>query len=370
MRKVKRNKIGRNELCPCGSSIKFKRCCLTSLNKIHADKDILVIVGAGASLAHSQEITSCPPLGKDLASTLRKALPEFEQLEADVGKMCGSDFEEWMENYTRMDSRVYSGVLWCLSKYFSGYNVIPNDSLYLELLDRIGPALLKKTAFISLNYESLLELAIQRMGYYVDPVAHIDQDSFNTKETQIRIPVLKPHGSSNYRVLDSSPNFGTTFSGKVTIGPNQKGIVFENINLNKVETAVTGECIIKGTKFENPRDVHGMLDGLSTSNHSIICAYNPEKTSNFNHDLINDIREHSFNLLNNCKKLVMIGIGHRKEDVIINKIVEVGLRAAGSNVRFIGGTNCCKGYFGTTDEYFLDTTFRGGLDGVSEFLNS
>lgn len=25
---VKREKIGRNQLCPCGSGLKFKRCCI------------------------------------------------------------------------------------------------------------------------------------------------------------------------------------------------------------------------------------------------------------------------------------------------------------------------------------------------------
>jgi uncharacterized protein YecA (UPF0149 family) len=28
-------RIGRNELCPCGSGIKFKRCCLQKEGKIH-----------------------------------------------------------------------------------------------------------------------------------------------------------------------------------------------------------------------------------------------------------------------------------------------------------------------------------------------
>ena len=27
-RQVKRRKVGRNETCPCGSGVKFKKCCL------------------------------------------------------------------------------------------------------------------------------------------------------------------------------------------------------------------------------------------------------------------------------------------------------------------------------------------------------
>ena len=30
-------KIGRNEPCPCGSGKKYKRCCMSSVGKQHAD---------------------------------------------------------------------------------------------------------------------------------------------------------------------------------------------------------------------------------------------------------------------------------------------------------------------------------------------
>lgn len=34
---VRRVKVGRNEKCPCGSGVKFKKCCIDKVEDINAD---------------------------------------------------------------------------------------------------------------------------------------------------------------------------------------------------------------------------------------------------------------------------------------------------------------------------------------------
>ena len=333
---------------------------------ISNDKDIVIIIGAGASFDHSRNRDDCPPLGECLASSLRKELPEFVSIEEKVKKKCGIDFEQWMEDYASKDISTYTGVLWCLSKYFSKYKDIQDDSLYLELTKRIDT---EKAFFISLNYEALLELAIRREGYHIDPGVSTEQDNFNNISSQVIIPVLKPHGSVNYRAIDSSSNYGTTLAGKITIGDNQKNIIFKNINIKKIEISESGQCIVNGSKLDEPKEVNEKLDDISKSNHSIVCAYNPKKTANINHDFINKVREHIFNRMTSCSKMVLIGINHKPNDEFINKVVLTGLKA-GADVRFIGSKVACENYFGSRDTNFLGTTFRESLDELVEFLNN
>lgn len=109
---------------------------------ITAGRPIVIIVGAGASCDHSKD-KSCPPLTPNLAKELRSTLPQFVEVEKRAGELCLDDFEKWMDSLE--DPRDYTDTLWCLSKYFTRFKEVPDDSLYLSPIQEMGSDLLQET---------------------------------------------------------------------------------------------------------------------------------------------------------------------------------------------------------------------------------
>lgn len=84
-------------------------------------------------------------------------------------------------------------------------DVIPPDdrNVYKELMKRHGLKLDQTTAFISLNYDTVLERALQKVepdGWYYPQI------ETTTRRHDGGVRVLKPHGSLNWRFLGNCPS--------------------------------------------------------------------------------------------------------------------------------------------------------------------
>jgi hypothetical protein len=323
---------------------------------ITAGRQVVIIVGAGASCDHSKDRSSCPPLARDLARELRSTLPQFAELEEKVGRPCEEDFEKWteqIEKRSREAAENHTDILWCLSKYFVRFKEIPDDSLYLNLIEEIVPDLLQKTLFVSLNYEVLLEMAIREKGYR----AHAgtgNLDSFNDLQAGLpEIPVIKPHGSCHYRVQMNVTSVGC---GRIAVSDPSS-----NMTLGP-------------TISEDPFRIDEEMKDFSTSIPSVISAFNPEKSSSFNRLFIESARNRLLTRMKDCRKMALIGVNFRPYDHFINEVVKTGLEA-GASIGFVGDEEAFNNYcalvspLGTNYRY-LGTKFRDELDSLMTFLKS
>jgi hypothetical protein len=321
---------------------------------INTPKEILFIVGAGASVDHSKSV-ACPPLGKDLAEKIRQKIPEFIMAEKQSGKLCGNDFEEWLEN-NAYEPEVYTDVLWCLSKYFCKFNEVPHDSLYLKVLRRITKELLSKSIFVSLNYEALLELAIHKSGYKAY-CGTGEFDSFNNqwKSNQEIISIVKPHGSCTYRTKFGEGVFGSAVAVK------RIAICDKTSNIS-----------LGPTYLVDPKVVYAEMGKIENSLPSIVSAYNPEKSSSFNREFIESSRQFLLNTVANCRKVVMIGLNFRATDIYINSVIRNALES-GAILGFVGDKTAFNNYLGLSSKSnqhykYLAETFRSSIDSITEFL--
>jgi hypothetical protein len=318
---------------------------------ITTGRQIVIIVGAGASRDHSKDKSHCPPLARDLAQELRYTLPQFAEVEKKVGEPCGEDFEKWMEKHSSKDPLNYTDILWHLSKYFVRFKEIPDDSLYLYLIEEMDWDLLQKTLFVSLNYEVLLEMAIRKKGYR----AHTgtgNLDSFNDLQVGLpEIPIIKPHGSCHYRVQ----------MNVIAVGCDRIAVCDPSSNM-----------ALGPTTSEDPLRIE--MKDIHTSIPSVISAFNPEKSSSFNRNFIESFRNLLLNRMKNCKKIALIGVNFRPHDHFMNKVVRTGLEA-GASIGFLGDQEAFNHYQALAfapgiKHVYLGPTFRGGLVSLIGFLRS
>ncbi len=286
------------------------------------DRDIFIIIGAGASFGHSINRGSCPPLGKDLGKELRDSYQEFRNVEEQISIQCGEDFEEWLEKLGDKPFQ-FTDVLWCISKYFSKYHHLPSDSAYLKLIDVLGSYTLKKVIFVSLNYESLLEMSLRKRGYGVI-AGTAEYDSFNSTDNRLRafVPIFKPHGSSTYRVY----------------------LRVKIENCKRMAICDPSSNISLGPVFLcDPKKAHEEMESIERSIPSVISAYNPTKSTSFNREFIDYQREKLLQLISKSSKVIVVGINHREEDEYINKLIEAAF-LGGSELGFIGSLRAYEGY--------------------------
>lgn len=310
---------------------------------------IAIYIGAGASYGHSENPKLCPPLGKDLGEILRKNYQEFREIEEKWGK-CGNRFEEWFIRIElSKDIESFTDVLYCLSHYFSeNYSKIFHDSLYIKLLQRLNAQLLKNIFFVSLNYESLLELALYDQGYTIDyPFV---KPYLVSPIRGVSIPILKPHGSANFRVYLENVKL---VNCKRTVLLNAKS-KFQSHTVPMHPTEV-GKDFIKYPRMP-----------------SIISTYSPSKSSCFNPELIEFIRMKIQKNLEQSYKVLIVGIAFNKNDKHILENFKIALRG-GSSFAYVGDNTSCSNFrkylkCAQAQFEYLGSSFAGSFEKCIKFL--
>lgn len=288
-------------------------------------KELCILIGAGASAFHSKKNEIfCPPLGINLARAMRKDT-NFKKVFATAEKMVAAKrikkFEVWMNRFIG-NVNFYSTVLWCLSGFFLKYNELPEDSFYLTLIEKLGQKKLSKSIFISLNYESLFEIALRKEGYKINWGTDVEDDKFNIeKDFLCEVSVFKPHGSSNFRQ-----------SLKVIGGNGYSGAV----------ASITGQ-IESEVFIADPKTAYLEFIGSADHGHSVISAYEPKKRTSYSKRFIIQIRENLKNSIKNIEKTLIIGISCNKDDSFLNEVLGK-LFTTSKQVGYIGDERDYKNY--------------------------
>ena len=186
--------IGRNDLCPCGSGKKYKRCCLDSIATTR--EPIILLFGAGASYG-SLGMVKRPPLSACLFDELYNEYPmTWRTISGDLVSIFKKDFEEGMgrlyqEGEAKHEYNV-AKILKDMAIYFSKFKIDNTDiNLYSRLISKYEKYIRQGRIILStLNYECLIEDALLNLGLDIK-----DIDYFNSSNG---IKLLKLHGSCNF----------------------------------------------------------------------------------------------------------------------------------------------------------------------------
>nr|WP_314493222.1 hypothetical protein [uncultured Pseudomonas sp.] len=144
----------------------------------------LVLLGAGASYGSEPAGQPTPPLGTGLFDQLAARPGIASKLPKPI-KDSFKDFEQGMAQFANKQSGDIQQFQREMASYLAEFSPSSN-SLYhklLALFDR------KETVFASLNYDLLLEEAIEAVGYH---------PTYDLKLLYKHIRIIKPHGSSNF----------------------------------------------------------------------------------------------------------------------------------------------------------------------------
>lgn len=280
-----------------------------------ANKDWLILVGAGASFGHHDKDKHKAPLGKDLAECLRKKDQRFLDIEKAIRIECGQDFEKWLIKIGE-NGEAFTSSLASVSHFFRQFKRTHIKSRYFNLLSTIGDKNIHRVSFISLNYESLLEMALRQRGHSLDWGSNsFTSDRFNSNKRKATIPFYKPHGSSHFIACMGN---GPTTPRATTLD------LTSNISM--------------ATEVMDPTSMTFHEDVIS-----VISAYEPEKRSPFNSTFIDEIRESTLKAAESANLLLIIGVRHTPKDAflpqIFNSAIKPGLRIA-----FVGGNTDFDGY--------------------------
>lgn len=300
-------------------------------------KDWMILVGAGASYGQHKKFH--PPLGKDLAQELRTKDSRFSQIEKSTAQTCGEDFESWLSSIGD-NSVAFTDSLAVVSHYFRQFKQINKKSRYFDLIDILGEKGINRCTFLSLNYESLLEMALRKKGYLLDwGSSSMDGDRFNPREGVGVVPFYKPHGSSHFlSMLGNGPATPMATTLDIT----------SNIHL--------------GTDIIDPTSMTISPDAIST-----ISAYEPQKRSPFNSEFVNEIRKNTLTAAESAKLLLVIGIRYIPQDAFLPQVFDAA-KKEGLTIAFIGGNEDFEVYkkqFDNTQtqvihisQYFDDDSIR------------
>lgn len=327
-------------------------------------KDFCVLIGAGASAFHSRDQTACPPLGMYLAEAMRyddNVSRDFNNVEDLVGRN-NENFEDWMIRFIE-NTYLYNKVLSCLSGFFLKHWNVPEDSIYLKLIKEFGTERISRTIFVSLNYESLFEIALRKKRYKIYWGTDAKDDEFNTEKDYLsETSVYKPHGSSNFRQSgvtllnsrssgQSEPALKVGGSSKIQIigfhvkggGQSEPAIKVagsSKLHLSNVTVEGGVEVDYKGSiesevAIKDPKKANQEFSTFNKSI-SVISAYEPGKSSPYSTDFIEAIRKNLLNDIKKIKKALIIGISCNEGDEFLNKIIRK-ITKKSSIIGYVGG---------------------------------
>lgn len=310
-----------------------------------ADKDLLVLVGAGASFGQHDKFR--PPLGADLAEHLRRKDSRFSAIENFTNVECGKDFEAWISKIGNCPD-AFTGSVAVVSHFFRQFKQVHKKSRYYDLISIIGPENIKRTSFVSLNYESLLEITLRREGYVLDwGSSSFKEDRFNLSKKGEYVPLYKPHGSAHFIALLGS-----------------------------------GPATPQATTLDLTSQMHmetDVVDPTSMVFHenvlSVISAYEAEKRNPFNTCFVEEIRGSTLKAAESAKILLIIGVRYMPTDAFLPNIFSSALKQ-GLQIGYVGSVVDFEGYKEQLEsqditvshlgEYFDDSC----LQRIGEFVES
>lgn len=151
----------------------------------------LVLFGAGASNGSGSISPEAPPLGGNLYAELRRVLPSWNNLPANVTIAFNKSFEDGMQVLWENYSTHVPELMRRMAVYFAQFRIKGSDNLYQRFVKDISTDFSSTNYLLgSLNYDILLEIAIRCLGleiYY-----------FGTDAPKGAASVWKLHGSCNF----------------------------------------------------------------------------------------------------------------------------------------------------------------------------
>lgn len=178
------------------------------------NKNILFLIGAGASFGAGSILPERPPLGYQLFDELEKNYPHsWGKIPEKIKEVFKIDFEKGMKIIWVNYSHSVAELMQNMSDYFIQFRPINNSSLFCKLAIFLkSKREINDLTFTSLNYDIILELSLLNNGFNINYF-------FETGKNKGDVNVYKIHGSSNFTATGLSAGKGVSYgSGAVFEG--------------------------------------------------------------------------------------------------------------------------------------------------------
>lgn len=273
--------VGRNDLCPCGSGKKYKKCCLS--RRATLSEPILLLFGAGASLG-SGGLNHIPPSGDTLYEKLTKKYATWQTIPSESSEIFKESFEKGMSslyiNETIESQYNLANLLADMGIYFSTFSIDkPSENFYCALFNKYKSQINSRKILLStLNYECLVEFALSIQG--MDKVIY-------TGDEYTGVKLLKLHGSCNF--------------------------IPKGFSRDRQNSRLVMSRGILNTEWEpvKPADVE---KALITAPFPVMSLYTKEKNNIVNPKEIQRIQSEFQQCVNQAKVIITIGVKPDPED--------------------------------------------------------
>lgn len=235
----------------------------------------IVLFGAGASFGSDKFET--PPLGANLFEALTEFNPDgWGAIDQDTAEKFKNDFEKSMKF---LEDHSLPLLQKAMADYF--FRFVPRSgNLYLKFARRIPHGW--DGAFITLNYERLLELSLIQAGF---------QPIIGKPEKELQIELCFPHGCCHFfceSVMAQAAH--VSFSGR-----NVR--TYANDRIKVVSNPAEFSHRIKNDAFP-----------------PIMSYFDPEKMTTSGADFIDQQRNRCDDLIRNAERVTLVGIKVRPHD--------------------------------------------------------
>ena len=329
-------KVGRNDLCPCGSGKKYKHCCLMKLAS--PIEPILLLFGAGASVG-SLGTNEKPPLGTELFGKLSQEYPatwgvipgNFAGIFRREGFEAGMN-SLWVNNQSSKEYNL-ANLLADMGIFFSKFRINDTkENLYCRLFEKYRTHIIDGKLLLStLNYDCLIEYAL--MSLSMNTIDYLGRGS--------GVKLLKLHGSCNFI-------------------PQRFKVSRQNATL------ILGTSTIN-TPFQ-PVEPDKVKEALSSAPFSVMSLYTREKNNIISPKGIQDIQTEFQQTVGSAKEIISIGVRPDTNDKHIWEYIQ------NSNASLIlcGNKSDCMGWIShhrTKDSTFIGTKFQSSLDAICDKID-
>jgi len=263
----------------------------------------IILFGAGASNGLVNIIPNSPPMGSNLYPQLQTNFPRsWGNIPSQIDNYFQSHFELGMEAIWDNNSTVVPQLMREIAFYFLEFRPDPSkENLYSQFVEKL-PIKETKSNFIfsSLNYELLLELALNSKGYQIE--------YFGEKSGENLIPVWKLHGSANFIPNTIQATREVSFT---------KGVSFE-----------------AGVRYENPGAAAAFCQS-NTALYPSMCLYMNSKPTQISHNFLRQQQARWQKLVLGANKVLIVGI----KPYLADTHIWASLTQTKAKVGFVGSNN-------------------------------
>lgn len=277
---------------------------------------VLIFFGAGASFgSDSKNQDKLPPLGKDLFKELKKFSENWAKVDLKYQELFETNFELGMKALID-DTQDHRYLQRDLARYFYQFKPIETN-IYCKLANKLAKfsdvGLTWLGAFVTLNYDRLLPLALENenisVGMYYNQILNV----FDHNVKEKRVEICYPHGMCQLYIEDII---------KFNIKSETTGEKLD-MSMSEARTSFSSGYVYELNYTKDDDDFEKQMNKWETI--PLMSYYEPNKrhpsirveNSRKTFDALSQQEEHFKELVLNAQRIIIIGVAFNPDDTHI-----------------------------------------------------